>query len=118
MGIFSVNIDVASVHGESFEEIETIVDTANDYTTLPREMLERLGVPVNGTTTSEFTDGSQADSDTGWARIRLEDDEIYARVIFGEEEEAVLLGAIALETARLAVDLNGQRLIRVPARRY
>ena len=118
MGIFSVNIGVASVHGETFEDIEAIVDTASDYTTMPRPLLERLGVPVTGTAVSEFADGRQADSETGWARIRLEEDEIYARVAFGEEGEAVLLGAIALETARLAVDLNGQRLIQVPARRY
>lgn len=37
-GIFNVTIAVANVTGEVFEEIEATVDTACDYTTLPREM--------------------------------------------------------------------------------
>ena len=56
MGIFSVTIEMANVHGETFEEVEVIVDTASDYTTVPRQMLERIGVPVTGTAISEMAD--------------------------------------------------------------
>ena len=118
MGIFSVTVEVANVHGDTFEEVEVTVDTASDYTTVPRQMLERLSVPVTGTAISEMADGREVPSDTGWARVRLQGDDIYTRVIFGEEGEASLLGAIALETARLAVDLNNKRLTPVNVRRY
>ena len=118
MGISNVTIAVANVHGETFEEVEVTVDTACDYTTLPRELLERLGVPVTGTAISEMADRRQVPSETGWARVKLEDDEVYTRVIFGETGEASLLGTITLATARLAVDLNNQRLIPVNLRRY
>ena len=118
MGIFSVTIEVANVHGDTFEEVEVTVDTASDYTTVPRQMLQRLAVPVTGTAISELADGREVPSDTGWARLRLQGDDIYARVIFGEEGEVSLLGAIALETARLAVDLNNKRLTPVNVRRY
>ena len=101
---------MANVHGETFEEVEVIVDTASDYTTVPRQMLERIGVPVTGTAISEMADGREVPSDTGWARVRLQGDDIYTRVIFGQKGEVSLLGAIALETARLGVDLNNKRL--------
>ena len=118
MGIFSVTIEMANVHGETFEEVEVTVDTASDYTTVPRHILERIGVPVTGTAISEMADGREVPSDAGWARVRLQSDDIYTRIIFGKEGEASLLGAIALETARLGVDLNNKRLTSVNVRRY
>lgn len=101
-----------------FEKLQAVVDTVSDYTTLPRELLERLGVASSGEEISEFADGRQVNRDTSWAWLRLEGDDIYARVVFGEEGEATLLGAIALDTARLAVDLNNKRLTPVMGRRY
>ena len=118
MGNISVTIEVANVHGETFEEVVATVDTARDFTTLPRGLLERLGVPVTGTVVTEMAGGQLVSCDTGWARIRLEGDEEYTRVIFGGEEEAIQLGRITLETARLAVDLHNKQLVRVKVRRY
>ena len=71
MQTFSVAISVGNIHGEKFEELEAVVDTASDYTTLPRGLLERLGVVPSGRETSEHADGRQVDSDTGWAWLRL-----------------------------------------------
>lgn len=118
MGIFNVTIAVANVNGDVFEEIETTVDTACDYTTVPREMLQRLGVPVTGEAISEMADGRQVPSDIGWARVRLEGLEVYTPVIFAEEGEASLLGVTTLEVSRLGVDPTNQRLIPVNLRRY
>jgi len=92
MQTFSVAISVGNIHGEKFEKLEALVDLASDYTTLPREVLERLGVAASGRKTSKFADGRQAESDAGWARLRLEGDDIYARVVFGEQGESTLLG--------------------------
>ena len=118
MGIFNVTIAVANVNGDVFEEIEATVDTASDYTTLPRVMLQRLGVPVTGEAISEMADGRQVPSDTGWARVRLEGREVYTPVIFAEMGEASLLGVTTLEVARLGVDPTNRRLMPVNLRRY
>lgn len=118
MHTFSVAISVGNIHGEKFEKLEALVDLASDYTTLPRDVLERLEVAASGRETSEFADGRQAESDTGWARLRLEGDDIYARVVFCEQGGATLLGAIGLETTRLGVDLNNRCLTPVLGRRY
>ena len=118
MGIFNVTIAVANVHGHTFEEVEVTVDTACDYTTVPREMLQRLGVPVSGEAISEMADGRQVPAETGWALVRLEGREVYTPVIFAEEGEANLLGVTTLEVARLGVDPTNRRLIPVNLRRY
>ena len=118
MGIFNVTIAVGNVNGESFEEIVATVDTACDYTTVPREILQRLRVSVSGEAISEMADGRQVPSDTGWARVRLEGREVYTPVIFAEEGEASLLGVTTLEVAPLGVDPTNQRLIPVNLRRY
>ena len=118
MGIFNVTIAVANVHGQTFEDVEVTVDTACDYTSLPRELLERLGVAVTGNAISEMADGRQVPSETGWARVRLENDDVYTRVVFGETGETSLLGVVTLEEARLGVDPTDKRLIPVNLRRY
>ena len=118
MGIFNVTIAVANVHGHTFEEVEVTVDTACDYTTVPREMLQRLGVPVSGEAISEIADGRQVPAETGWALVRLEGREVYTPVIFAEEGEVSLLGVTTLEVARLGVDPTNRRLIPVNLRRY
>ena len=118
MGIFNVTIEVGNVNGGVFEEIESTVGTACDYTTVPREMLQRLGVSVSGEAISEMADARLVPSDTGWARVRLEGREVYTPVIFAEEGEASLLGVTTLEVARLGVDPTNQRLIPVNLRRY
>ncbi len=118
MGIFNLTIAVGNVNGDSFEDVEAIVDTACDYTTVPREMLHRLGIPVSGEAISEMADGCQVPSDTGWARVRLEGREVYTPVIFADEGEASLLGVTTREVARLGVDPTDQRLIPVNHRRY
>ena len=118
MGIFNVTIAISNVNGDVFEEMEATVDTACDYTTAPRKMLQRLGVPVSGEAISEMADGRLVPADTGWARVRLEGREVYTPVIFAEEGEASLLGVTTLEVARLGVDPTNQRLIPVNLRRY
>ena len=103
MGIFNVTIAVANVHGQTFEDVDVTVDTAYDYTTLPREMLQRLTGTVSGEAISEMADGRQVPPETGWARVRLEGQEVYTPVIFAQEGEASLLGVVTLEEARLEI---------------
>ena len=117
MGIFNVTIAVANVHGQTFEDVDVTIDSARDYTTLPAQMLQRLAVPVSGQAISDMADGRQVPSDTGWARVMLEGQEVYTRVIFAQEGEASLLGFLTLVQAALGVDPTNGRLIPVNLRR-
>ena len=48
MGTFSVTIQVEDLQGEQFESVEALVDTGASDTVVPRPILERLGVAVQG----------------------------------------------------------------------
>ena len=118
MGTVKVAIEVGNPQGDRFEELEVEADTGSTFTAVPREMLERLGVPGSRTVQATLADGSAAPVDVGETLIRLEGQEFHSFVIFAEEGEPSLLGVVTLEEALLAVDPVAGRLIPTFAKRY
>ena len=109
MGRVQITIGVGDHQGNRFEQLEVTVDTGSTFTTVPRQLLERLEVPVERSAMSDLADGRVVPTDVGRTTIRLEGKEFPTPVIFGEEGEPCLLGIIALEDALLAVDpVNGR----------
>ena len=113
MGETYVTIEVGDTRGVRFEAVEVMVDTGSTYTALPGDLLRRLGVPVAEIAQSELADGSMAPIEVGDTIIRLEGRQFPTPVIFGGDGEPSLLGVMALERARLAVDPVNGRLIPV-----
>ena len=111
MGTVKVTIAVGSPQGRLFEDLEVTVDTGSTYTAVPRELLRRLGVPVERSLPSETAGGRVVPVDVGRTTIRLEGQEFPTPVIFAEEGEPSLLGVVTLEEAALAVDPLAGRLI-------
>ena len=112
---FLIMVEIADPRDQRFEPVEMLVATGATFTKVPREMLERLGVPVESTYTVELADGSRVERTRGRTMIRLEGKEFPTPVTFGEDGEQNLLGAMALEDAMLAVDPHLMRLIPVNA---
>ena len=106
-----VTIGVGDPQGRLFEDIEVVVDTDSTYTAVPRTMLQRLGVPVERSLSSETADGRIVPVDVGRTTIRLEGLQFSTPVIFAEDNEPSLLGVVSLEEAALAVDPLSGRLI-------
>ena len=46
MGTFRITVEIADPRGQRFEAVEMLVDTGATFTKAPRDLLERLGVPV------------------------------------------------------------------------
>ena len=113
MGETYVTIEVGDTRGVRFEAVEVMVDTGSTYTAIPGDLLRRLGVPVAEIAQSEIADGSMAPIEVGDTIIRLEGRQFPTPVIFGGDGEPCLLGVMALERARLAVDPVNGRLIPV-----
>ena len=114
MGTVKVTIGVGDPQGRQFEDIEVTVNTGSTCTAVPRELLQRLGVPVERSLPSETADGRLVPVDVGETTIRLEGLEFHTPVIFAEEGEPSLLGVVSLvslEEAALAVDPLAGRLI-------
>ena len=111
MGTVQVTIGVGAPQGRQFEDVEVVVDTGSTYTAVSRELLQRLGVPVERSIPSETDDGRTVPVDVGEATIRLEGLEFHTPVIFAEPGEPSLLRVVSLEEAALAVDPLAGRLI-------
>ena len=118
MGTVKVTIAVGDPQGRLFEDLEVTVDTGSTFTAVPRELLQRLGVPVERSLPSETADGRIVPVDVGITTIRLEGLEFPTPVIFAEQGEPSLLGVVSLEEAALAVDPLAGRLIPTNLLRY
>ena len=108
MGETYITIEVGDVRGERFELVEVRVDAGAIFTTVPGDLLRRLGVPVQETVQSMLADGSLTPIEVADTMVRVEGRQFPSPVIFGKAGGPNLLGFMALERARLAVDpVNG-----------
>ena len=115
MGTFSVSIEVARPYGDEFIPMEALVDTGATYSVFAGHLLERLGVISTEIGAFELADGRVVELPMGYAAIGVSEKQIIAPVVFGPAETSPLLGATALEIARLAVDPVRQVLMPVNA---
>lgn len=117
MGIFRVIVKVFNLREEKeAEELEVVVDTGATYPVIPRTVAEELGIQVEETRAFTLADGTQVTRDMGWVGLSLDGRSSPALVVFGEEADVPLLGAVGLETLGFEVDRVAQTLR--PARQY
>ncbi len=84
-------------------ELIGIVDTAAIYSVVPRRILEELGIkPVERRRFKAF--GGYVERDLGEVGIELMGRRRTITVMFGETDDATVLGVTALESFRLEVD--------------
>lgn len=85
-------------------EVELLVGTGAIFTTVPREVLENLEIkPVEKRRLRVFG-GQILERDTGVALVKYGETIAGAPVVFGEKEDAAVLGATALEALGYQVD--------------
>lgn len=113
MGTFSVTIQIGSLGGEHFAEVEVMADTGATTTVIPRAVLAGLSIQPTMRRTFEYAGGEQVQLDMAQANARVEGIETVTWVIFGDEGMSPLLGAYTLEGVLLAVDPYNQRLVPV-----
>ena len=114
MGVFRVGIDVGGLEGSRFERVDAWVDTGAFYSSVPRPVLESLGVVPHIREPFRLADGRVVETAIGRAFIRVGDRAEITLVLFGEPGSPPLLGAYSLEGLRLAVDPSTQRLVPMP----
>jgi predicted aspartyl protease len=86
------------------ESLELLVDTGAVYSVVHGRVLRRLGIKPDRT--KEFTpaDGSHARRRIGGAVLQVDGRRGPSPVIFGEKDDAALLGAVTLEALGLMID--------------
>ena len=99
-----IKIQVGNPQGTEFEELELPVDPKALFTILPRDMLERLKVPVRMTETRQAPDGSRVPVQIGDTIIRIGDTESHGSVVFGEDDMPTRIGDLTLKHAFLQLN--------------
>ena len=97
MGTFRVPIEIGDFEGRRFELVEALVDTGASDTSVPRPVLERLGVQIQGSWPYTMADDREVEYDIGQTTIRIDDTSRVVLVVFGDPGSTVLLGASSLE---------------------
>jgi len=105
MGQFSVRIKVAHPFDASrSEETELLVDTGATLSWIPREVIQKTGVPLSQRRTFLVADGRKVERDTAGVLLRFNGTEAIVTVVVAEPEDGRLLGATALEILGYGVD--------------
>ena len=112
MGQFSVLVTIAHpTDPKRTAEVELLVDSGATLSWVPREVLERLGVPRLPRRSFLVADGRTIQRDTAGAVVRLNGSEAIVTLVVAEPGDGQLLGATSLESLGFAVDPIRRRLV-------
>ena len=105
MGVTTLAVDVANpAKPEVRQRLEFIVDSGATYSVVPASVLRRLKIKPLGRESFRLANGTSIVRRKGTAIFRYQKWIGGAAVIFGEEGDATLLGALTLEALGLALD--------------
>ena len=111
MSVFSVPVEVSDLERRRSERVDAWVDTGAFYSSLPRPLLESLGVVPHDRAQFMLADGRVIENDIGNMWMWVAGKSVITLVIFAEPESEPLLGAYTLEGLALAVDSLNERLV-------
>ena len=113
MGTLRTTVGVENVSRNSgIRELpETLVDTGSELTWIPRVVLESLGIKPERRQGFRVADGRRVERDIGFAIIHAGGTFTADDVVFGEENDFVLLGVRSLEGLNLRLDVVRKQLI-------
>jgi clan AA aspartic protease len=115
MGITYLKLKIANpAHPRRSETVEFLVDTGAVYSIVPARILRRLGIKADRTEEFTLADGSHARRRIGGAVFEIDGRRGPSPVIFGESDDATLLGAVTLEALGLMVDPLKRELRPLP----
>jgi clan AA aspartic protease len=115
MGLTVLVIEVGNpADPEITEKVEFLIDSAAIYSVVPTPVLEKLGIRPLKQEEFRLADGSRVVRHRGGAVFRYGQRVGVADVIFGEEHDSNLLGALTLEALGLSLDPLRRELKPLP----
>jgi len=96
------------------EPTEFLIDSGAIYSVVPRPILVRLGIAPLGEQVFRLASGQTIRRQTGGALFKYGDKMGVAAVVFGEADDATLLGSHTLEALGLGLDPIRRELIPLP----
>jgi len=115
MGITVLKIKVGNPDKPDItEELDFLIDSGAFYSVVPTPVLEKFRLKPLSEEEFRLADGTRIRRKKGFALFKYMDKIGVADVIFGEEDDAVLLGALTLEALGLALDPIKRQLRELP----
>ena len=113
MGIFRTTIAIENPlnRGELRELTDVMVDTGSEYTWVPRQTLEALGLSPERTARFSTADGRVLERAIAFANVHVGGTSAPDIMVFAEPGDMTLLGARALEGLNLRVDVVLKTLV-------
>ncbi len=114
MGVFEVDVRVASPEDRVFHKRAMLVDTGGAHSALPASFLrDNLGISPVYEREFMLANNDAETYPVGEIRFRVGDVEMTAPVIFGHED-MYILGATALQALGLIPDTTHHQLVEAP----
>lgn len=113
MGTFSVRVTLTGPQGQL--ACDALADTGVVYSVIPGRALRSIGVRPSGRRGFRLADESRIERDVGPVSLGYEGEDVPVLAVFGDDAASPLLGATALESLSLAVDMPNERLTPVDA---
>src|SRR5258707_12316319 len=89
-----------------------LVDSGSEYTWVPREALERVGVePVKKDLQIQMANGQIVTRTVGYAILKVDKHETIDEVVFAQKGDLALLGSRAMEGMNVQADARGKKLV-------
>jgi len=115
MGLTVLEMEVGNpANPDVTEKVEFLIDSGAIYSVVPAPILEKLGIQPLTTQEFRLADGSKIARKKGIALFKYGDRVGGADVIFGEEGDALLLGAFTLGALGLSLDPLRRELKPLP----
>ena len=115
MSLTYLELEVGNVgRPDETEKVEFLIDSGAIYSVVPTPVLERLGIEPLDEQEFRLANGEKIVRRKGGALFRYGKRVGVADVIFGEEDDAVLLGAFTLEALGLSLDPLKRELRELP----
>ncbi len=112
MGHVRVKIRIANParRHEGVEVDDALVDTGATWTTVPRDIADRLGLDIVDQVRTETAAG-EISVDHSFALLEYDGKQSVSDVLINDTLREVLVGVVTLEGLRLAVDPRSGRLV-------
>ena len=115
MGLTSLRLDVANPADLTQREaVDFLIDSGAIYSFAPRDLLRGLGIAPHSLQRFRLADGSTIERERGDAVFFYRGQRGASPVIFAEPGDALLLGAVTLESLGLVLDAVRRDLLPLP----
>ena len=94
---------------------EFLIDTGAIDTVVPGNRLREIGIAAVETRRYTLADGSVSELEVGGALVGLMDGFAGVTVVFADDNVQPLLGATAMESLGIEIDMTNETLRRLPA---